>query len=591
MSPALLLALSAVPALQDAVPPHSRTCEQVIQAVGAHSGWQSGADAAPQLGGTLQPLPGWYSGDTHSHRQLCGAGVGQDLSVAELFAQQQAAGLDVACALLWHSPGGVSVQDFFSSYAPLVTGVEESVSMANPGQFLQHDIETSGFGGPSQFGHLIGLGLSDGHFDPAAKFSTPLMDFMRAQPGSATGYAHVIWPDNGTYPPIELIGPDLAYFAPIDLALGKLDFIERVPLGDDLMTWSFPGMHYPMLNSGLRVAITAGSDNTCIYPQPGDARTWVEVEGELDYYSWIEGIRAGRTTISQGGSEFLHFTTQNVGVGRQVDLATPGTLPMRATMFAAPGLPSSGTIEILRNGQVIASEDFDLPNGGVHSFLHTQSMERSAWLAARVKSRTHTGAVYVIVEDEPIVELTDALYWIGYCDHLSNSVANNQGTFLLEPADQAEILGRIAAAREVYVAYARAAGNSPQGTLRFGSSTQACQGPIAIGATVGAKVGDPNFAITCINAPGDTTGWLMFGTAGLPTGLAAFGITSYLDPLGGFFSIPAQTQGAGFASLPVSLPPAAASVTLIAQYVWLNTLDCAGTGALSASNALVINAY
>jgi len=590
MSFVLGLALCAPTQLQEPLPPHTRSCEDVVLAVGAHVGLANTTSSAPE-GGAVQAPSGWYSGDTHAHRQLCGKQA-VTLTPAELYAQQQAAELDVASALIWHPATLDDLSVFFQTYAPLVTGLEESVSASDPSSILQHDLETSGFQGPSQFGHLIGLGLQDAQLDPDHSHSTLVLDFMLAQPGAISGYAHVLWPENYTYPPIELIGSDLAYFAPIDMALGKVDFLERVALGEVFLTWSFRGMHYPLLNAGMRFAITGGSDNSCLHPQPGDSRTWFQIGDEpLSYPAWTQAIAAGRTSIAVGASEHLQFVAGNQQVGSQLELDGPGDVPARATIFVAPGVASSGTIEVLRNGVVIASEPFDLPNGGEHVFPLLIPMSTSAWLAARVKDRTHTGSVYAIVDDRPIVRASDAFYWVGYCDHLATSVQNNQSTFLLDEADKPELLARIGEARRVYQAYGAVASIQAPGLQRYGKSSQACAGPIAIGATGPPIVGAPDFALTCLNAPPDSIGWVFLGTQGVPGGFQVGGITAFVDPFALGVVLPTTSQGAGYAERGLVLPPAASSLKLAAQFLWLNTPSCPGFGDLSASDALMIEAF
>src|SRR5207302_4251842 len=83
----------------------------------------------------------------------------------------------------------------------------------------------------------------------------------------------------------------------------------------------------------------------------------------------------------------------------------------------------SGTIEIVQNGNVIASKATSASLGSPGSFTTTANFTKSGWIAVRrmgtnpnlikYEHYVHTAAVFVIVNDAPIrTSATDAQYFV-----------------------------------------------------------------------------------------------------------------------------------------------------------------------------------
>ena len=105
------------------------------------------------------------------------------------------------------------------------------------------------------------------------------------------------------------------------------------------------GRYYRLLNCGLRMPASSGTD-WWIYDHN---RVFVQVEGEFTYESWISGMRAGRTFVSNG--PLLEFQVNGRGPGATVN--TTGALRISASAISR--LPF-GRIEILYNGEVVAEQ-------------------------------------------------------------------------------------------------------------------------------------------------------------------------------------------------------------------------------------------
>jgi hypothetical protein len=531
------------------------------------------------LGGPLQPQsppatipPRWYCGDTHAHIQLCGAP--ENLDVPTFYTIAQAQHVNVACLQLW-AKFGVTPEQFLSQYAPHVTAVEHPVSVGDPDTIVQAGVEVSGFAA-SQFGHVQALNIQDGAFPTAALHTGPILDFFRAQPGALTGYAHVLWWND--YSPAQIGGGGgggAPFLAPIDTALGEIDFLEaRRVVEPGPLSWH--GLYHKLLGAGLRVALVGGSDNSCVEEQIGDTRTWARIAEEpLTFAGWCEAVAAGETSVSDGSAVFLEMRLDDLPIGASIDLPSPGSLSLHATLHVSAGVSASGRLKLLRNGVDIASKPYQLPEGGSVAWSLSVPFSQSAWIAVAADSGAHTGPTYVSVSDRPIATLQDASYLRAYCDELAEQI----GDFAV-PAAAPAILARVAAARKVYAAFEALCLPLPPGAVSIGRSTPACHGPIAIGVDSPPST---SFRLTCVHAPPGTTGYLLMGAAADPAGTPQLGTTLYVDLAQPFVKLPVLSNGGGYAELPLTLP---AGSRFVGQFVWANTPGCGNGGPLSASNAL-----
>ena len=517
----------------------------------------------------VQPPPGWYAGDTHVHIQQCPDVP--DLTIAQVYDAMLDRGLDVAAVQLWAK--WADSQQYLDLYAAQVTGAEEPQTIGDPAHRLQRGVEVSGFAA-SQFGHLQALNVQTGFFPQDELYGGPILEFFRAQPGAIVGYAHVLWFED--YQPRPFYGGvGGVYLAPIDAAIGAIDFVESARVAKAAGT-SWRGLYYKLLNSGLRVALVGGSDNSCYSPAIGDTRTFARVGAEpLTFESWCQAVRAGRTTIADGESRFVDLEVDGTGLGGEVDLAAPSTVDATGTLTVAAGVSQSGTLRLLRNGVEVAAAPYDLPDGGTATLQAALDMEASGWLAAAADDDAHTSAVYVTVGDRPIAQAQDAQYWVQYCDDL----AANIGVFGV-PAAEDEVLDRIGAARKVYSALASLDLPLPEGVLTYGHSTPSCHGPIAVGVT--APPGQP-FAVDCIGAPPGAAGMLVIGLSPDTEGTPILGMTLLIEVGLPYFLVPVVATAGGYVQVPISVP---SGKRFYAQFVWLNPSGCGAGGLVAASNGI-----
>jgi hypothetical protein len=369
--------------------------------------------------------------------------------------------------------------------------------------------------------------------------------------------------------------------APIDAALGTIDFLETRHVVERHPPLGFQGLYYKLLNAGLRVALVGGSDNSCVSEQIGDTRTWARIAQEpLTYTRWCEAVARRETSVSDGSALFLEMHVGDAPIGAEVALDAPGVVIVRATLHVSAGESAAGRLWLIMNGVKVAAKSYALPLGGKATLAAQVPFARSAWVAASADSGAHTGATFVSVADRPIATVKDAAYWRAYCDDMREQI----GVFAV-PSAEAEILARVDAARQVYAALEAVGLPLPAGVTRYGHSTPACQGPVAIGVD-----GPPStsFRVTCLNAPSGAAGLLLVGSSADARGAPMLGAAVFVDLASSYSTFSVQANGGGYAEAPLALPAGVRHV--VCQFVWANTAGCggAGGGPLSASDALEI---
>jgi cysteine-rich repeat protein len=345
----------------------------------------------------------WVPSDVHVHSTGCG----RYASPEEVAERLEGQGIQVGAALVWGTG--------FEDDAPLFTGRDHPLS--GPGFILHYDMEVSHFAA-AKAGHLVLLGLDSLEFSSDV-FSTPgsgvpVVDWARRQPRAVVGMAHgQYWPADGSFP-VPPGGCCVPWEIVVHAARGRLDFLsmERLPEGQDgpvdegtFRLWQ------AAQNAGFRVAIAGGSDWACLTQQfsDGTPRTDVIVDGPLTYESWLQAIKAGRTTAARGGGNHLNLRVEGRRLGDEVSL--PGAQEVTVTLETA-GAPAE--VEVLVNGRPVARVGVA---GGLQVTQARVPITGSSWIAAR-SPYVLTSPVYVRVGGQPIrASADDACYlWRSVAD-------------------------------------------------------------------------------------------------------------------------------------------------------------------------------
>jgi hypothetical protein len=334
------------------------------------------------------PKDGWYSADAHIHLDR---GVkARNPIVSKMM---QAEDIHVAALLQWGT-----FKDFRGArqYAFGAEGVYQE------GDYLL----TSGQENPRTYllGHTLILGGSAPiNFPDKYLIYKNFWDEARRQQALA-GYAH-----GGNYAGMGLHG--LAVDLP-DGLLGVLEVLQAQKAIANYQTW------YDVLNSGFRLAPTAGTDYPANPGLPGRERFYTQVAGPLTLENWLKGIRQGRTFVTNG--PLLEFTVNGQGMGGEITLKEPENVDIQGRVRFDPECDAVERIEIVENGRVLRT--FPRPKGAAEitcQFKHRPI--EAGWLALRAwglkcgekegapwvrkgeksPSLAHSGAIYVSIDNLP----------------------------------------------------------------------------------------------------------------------------------------------------------------------------------------------
>ena len=384
---------------------------------------------------------GWYSGDHHVHAAGCShydsptAGVGPDDMMRHIRGED----LNVGCVLSWGPCWQHQKQFFAGAVHPLST----------PRNLMRYDVEVSGFPS-SHAGHLCLLRLAEDDYpgadsiDEWPSWTLPVLRWGKAQ-GGVVGFSHSGWGLEiaaDTIPSMEMPrfdGIGANEFV-VDVTHDAVDFISAV---DTPITWEL-NIWYHVLNCGFRTRISGETDFPCIYGERvGMGRLYVKLDdGPLDFDRYVEGIKAGRSYVTDGKSHLLDFQIDDADVGRgdsQVAIDAPGNVEVRcrvaamlpdetpeslAGVAARPldekpywelerarlGTSRRVPVEVVVNGQVAARQEVEA-DGTIRDLSWTIPIERSSWVAVRIWPSSHTNPVWVSVADRPVRASQDSARW------------------------------------------------------------------------------------------------------------------------------------------------------------------------------------
>jgi len=128
-------------------------------------------------------------------------------------------------------------------------------------------------------------------------------------------------------------------------------------------------------------------------------RVYSQTNGGFAYESWLDGIRTGKTFITNGPALFLSVAGQEPGATIQVDKGA--RIPVHANWNSHHAVER---VEIVLNGKVVARRDF--PEGVNTGHVEVDLIaESDGWIGARLGSGSrdsfnqpiwaHTSPVYI----------------------------------------------------------------------------------------------------------------------------------------------------------------------------------------------------
>jgi len=139
---------------------------------------------------------------------------------------------------------------------------------------------------------------------------------------------------------------------------------------------------YEALDLGIPLTPTAGTDFPCgPWSLPGRERFYTRVEGRLERESWLEGIRRGRTFVTNG--PLLELRIDGVGIGDTLELPAPRRVRIEGAVRFDPERDAPGAIELLRNGEPVPAPTRAAGPGEIR-FTVEHELAAPAWFALRV---------------------------------------------------------------------------------------------------------------------------------------------------------------------------------------------------------------
>src|SRR5262249_45004265 len=143
---------------------------------------------------------------------------------------------------------------------------------------------------------------------------------------------------------------------------------------------------YALLNCGFRLSASAGTDcflNRIASRLPGVERVYVRLVEGFTYERWIEGLKAGRTFVTDG--PMLEFNAGGQGAGRTLRIEAGAELRVKGCAAAQYPLDR---LELVQNGQVV----FVAKAAGDRLAIELDQsipVARSGWVAVRVSGPPH----------------------------------------------------------------------------------------------------------------------------------------------------------------------------------------------------------
>jgi len=277
-------------------------------------------------------------------------------------------------------------------------------------------------------------------------------DMAHAQHG-LVGYVH---PYDSVPDPVK--DASVSHELPVDLALGKVDYIEVTGFAEHKST---AAVWYRLLNCGFHLPTAAGTDAMANFASlrgpVGLNRVYVKVPaGPLNIETWLDSLKRGRTFATNG--PLLGFSLGGKQLGDEVSLPAREN-KMKFTAWLRSFVPIDH-LQVICNGDVVR----DLKLNGDRETADVEdtiALSRSGWCLLRAWSEkaehpildmypyATTSPIYVKVAGSHPKPAEDAAYFIAWIDRMIHAAKSNQDWNT--EAEKAAVLETLTSARMVYL--------------------------------------------------------------------------------------------------------------------------------------------
>jgi hypothetical protein len=390
---------------------------------------------------------GWYSGDSHVHLHT-GGPIG--VTVADALLAARAEGVNYVNLCVSNNVGD-DVRD-----AGLITGRPHAASTGRQLLVFGEEMRST------IYGHMQFLGINrlvepqyTGFDGTPNRNDFPANHVMAAEAvrqGGVVTYGHPMFAGE-PYP----FAKDLAKASaaarelPIDAVLGVVHAIDLMSYNSDEDLSA--GLWYRLLNCGLKLSACVGTDallDRSTEPMGGD-RVYVKTVGPLTMQGWLDGLKSGRSFVTNGPIPMLEVNGK--APGETCELTTAGNVRVAVTVESH--VPFN-KFEVIVNGEVAAHDE---TAGGDSAGLRVRRLDlelpivRSSWIALRVRGPehpivfdgpvwAHTSPVYVAIAGRPIGSRQDAEYFVDWVEQMLRVVDARNRYANVEHRQQVESLFR-----------------------------------------------------------------------------------------------------------------------------------------------------
>jgi TolB protein len=392
----------------------------------------------------------WVSGDMHVHMNY--GGEYKD-NTAQLQIQAESEALSVVNNLI------VNKEQRFPDIASSETS-SDAITGKDSAILRGQEFHTSYWGHRGVLDirdHLLLPGYA-GYPNTAAASLYPMnadvYDLAHVQ-GALVGAVH---PFDSAPDPFAMPAQKITDELPVDVALGKLDYIEIVGFSDHKSTAE---VWYKLLNLGFKLPAGAGTDATANYAAPirggvgfNRVYVWVPV-WPLNMKEWLDGIKLGRTFATNG--PLIEFKLGGEMVGSEVKFDSPQTaVPFTVKLRSIVPVDH---LEIVCKGKVVKTLATDAGKESA-DITGALPLQESGWCVLRAWSETAeypvmdnysyatTSPVYVTIGRKRAYSRKDAEYFAAWIDRTIEVTSRYPDWN--SPAEKEHVLKRLREAKTVY---------------------------------------------------------------------------------------------------------------------------------------------